>query len=135
MIIRKACPEDRGRIRLLAERLELDYPAMENDTFWMAEEGGRTAGIVGRLEHPDCRELVALGVDPGLRSRGLGRRLVEALVAETPGAVYLATVIPEFFARCGFAVVPGAPAGMAKDPAWCEGCAKEKCTIMVRTSR
>jgi hypothetical protein len=24
---------------------------------------------------------------------------------------------------------------MAKDPAWCEGCPREKCTIMVRKSR
>ena len=135
MIIRKARPEDRGRIRRLAEQLDLDYPAMENDPFWVAEDGGRTAGIVGLLEHPDCRELVALGVDPELRRGGIGRRLVDALADETPGPVYLATVIPKFFARCRFEVVPAAPAGMAKDPAWCEGCAKEKCTIMVRTIR
>jgi N-acetylglutamate synthase-like GNAT family acetyltransferase len=135
MLIRKSRPDDHDQVRRLAERLDLDYPGMENDRIWVAEEGGRMAGIVALLEHPDCRELVALGVDPDLRHGGLGRRLVEALLAETPGEVYLATVIPGFFTLCGFAVVPAAPRGMAKDPAWCEGCEKEKCTIMVRTSR
>ncbi len=135
MIIRKARADDRGQVRSLAERLDLDYPGMEKDRFWVAEEGGRTVGIVARLAHPDCRELVALGVDPEFRHGGLGRRLVEALLADTPGDIYLATVIPGFFALCGFAAVPAAPTGMAKDPAWCEGCPKEKCTIMVRMSR
>jgi N-acetylglutamate synthase-like GNAT family acetyltransferase len=135
MIVRKARSEDLEQVRRLAESLDLDYPGLERDRIWVADEGGRVSGIVALMKHRDSDELVALGVDPGRRSKGLGRRLVEALLAETPGDVYLATIIPGFFERCGFKVVPAAPAGMAKDPAWCEGCPKEKCMLMVRKAR
>jgi N-acetylglutamate synthase-like GNAT family acetyltransferase len=135
MIVRKARSEDLEKVRRLAESLDLDYPGLERDKIWVADEGGRVAGIVALMKHRDSDELVALGVDPGLRSKGLGRRLVEALLAETPGDVYLATIIPGFFERRGFETVPAAPAGMAKDPAWCEGCPRERCKIMVRKAR
>lgn len=108
---------------------------MEGDDAWLAEERDRTAGIVALKKHADCDELVSLGVDPEYRDRGLGRRLVRALLEATPGDVFLATVIPDFFERCGFKGAPSAPAGMAKDPAWCEGCPRERCQIMVRTAR
>lgn len=135
MIVRKARSEDLEQVRRLAESLDLDYPGLERDRIWVADDGGRVAGIVALMKHGDSDELVALGVDPGRRSKGLGRRLVEALLAEARDDVYLATIIPAFFERCGFEVAPAAPAGMAKDPAWCEGCPREKCTIMVRKSR
>jgi N-acetylglutamate synthase-like GNAT family acetyltransferase len=105
---------------------------MESDRFWVAKEDGRVLGIVGLKRHPDCLELVGLGVDPGGRSRGLGRTLVEALLAAAGDDVFLATVIPEYFERCGFQRVAATPPGMAKDPSWCEGCQKERCTIMRR---
>ena len=108
---------------------------MEGDDAWLAEERDRTAGIVALKKHADCDELVSLGVDPEYRDRGLGRRLVRALLEAAPGDVFLATVIPDFFERCGFKGAPSPPAGMAKDPAWCEGCPRERCAIMVRTAR
>jgi N-acetylglutamate synthase-like GNAT family acetyltransferase len=133
MIVRKAETTDAAAIRDLAERLDLDYPGLERDPFWVAEENGAVFGIVGLKRHPDSDELVSLGVDPGRRSSGLGRRLVEALAAEVPGDLYLATIIPVFFAACGFLAIPAGPAGMMKkDPSWCQGCPRERCTIMVR---
>ncbi len=135
-MIRRASPEDRPRIRMLAESLGLDYPGMENDPFWAAEEEGTIVGMVGLKRHADSDELVSLGVDPTRRLTGLGRRLVECLASDVPGAVYLATIIPGFFARCGFTAVPSGPAGMmTKDASWCEGCPRERCTVMVREER
>jgi N-acetylglutamate synthase-like GNAT family acetyltransferase len=135
MTISEALPEDGPALLRLAGSLGLDYNGMEADRFWIAKTEGRLAGIVGLKRHADCRELVALGVDPAFRSRGLGRTLIEALMAGAEGDVYLATIIPEFFERCGFRKVQDAPAGMAKNPAWCEGCPKERCTIMRRVGR
>ena len=132
-MIRNAALEDRPRIRILAERLGLDYPGMENDAFWVAEEDGMIVGMVGLKRHFDSDELVSLGVDPDKRSGGLGRRLVEALAAEVAGDIHLATIIPGFFAGCGFTDIPSGPAGMMKkDPSWCESCPRERCTVMVR---
>ena len=96
---------------------------------------GRAQGIVGLMKHPDCLELVALGVAPQARSRGLGGKLIEALSAEAQEDVFLATVIPGFFEKHAFVRAERAPAGLAKDPAWCEGCPRERCAIMVRRAR
>ncbi len=93
-MIRNARPEDFPAVRRLAETLDLDYPGMESDRFWLAEEAAGIRGIVALLRHPDCLELVSLGVAPEARSAGLGGRLIETLVASADGDVYLATVIP-----------------------------------------
>jgi N-acetylglutamate synthase-like GNAT family acetyltransferase len=134
MKIRDGRSIDLPAIRRLAESLGLDYPGMESDRFWVAEDGGAIAGIVALKRHADCRELVSLGVDPRARKRGLGRKLVQALLEDTPADVFLATVIPAFFARIGFVQAPLPPAGLAKDPAWCEGCHKDRCVIMVKAA-
>ena len=135
MEIRKARPKDAARIDALAGSLGLDYPEIGSDPAWVAEEDGRIVGSVSLRTHPDSLELVALGVDPDFRGRGLGRRLVRALLEATPGAVHLATIIPGFFAGCGFVPADDFPPGMAKDPSWCEGCDRARCAIMVRSGR
>jgi N-acetylglutamate synthase-like GNAT family acetyltransferase len=134
MRIRRAAPPDRAPIRLLAGKLGLDYPGMEGDAFWLAEDDGETVGAIGLIRHPDCLELVGLGVGESRRGSGLGRALVGALLAETPGDVYLATIVPDFFALCGFVRAPSAPASIAtrKGTAWCDGCPGERCVVMVR---
>jgi N-acetylglutamate synthase-like GNAT family acetyltransferase len=132
MNIRKARREDAPTVRALAVSLGLDYPGMESDPAWIAEAEGRLAGSVSLRTHPDSFELVALGIDPAFRGRGLGKRLVRALCDDTDGEIHLATVIPGFFARCGFVRIARGPSGMAKDAVWCEGCDRAKCAIMVR---
>ncbi len=133
MLIRIARPEDFPAIRKVAAPLGLDYTGMEKAPFWLAEDEGRIMGIVSLLTHPDCRELVSLGVDPDARKAGLGGKLIETVMAAAGTDVYLATVIPHYFERYGFVRTLRVPPGMAKDPAWCEGCEKHLCTVMVRT--
>jgi len=136
MPVRKALPEDLRPAVRLAESLGLDYPGLEADPLWIAEaEGGRIVGLVALKTHPDCLEICALGVDPGERGRGIARALVEALMAEAPGPVHLATVIPGFFEACGFrTIADDIPATFPAKrlTAWCEGCPRERCTVMMR---
>jgi N-acetylglutamate synthase-like GNAT family acetyltransferase len=134
MRIRKALPEDILAAVALAAKLGLDYPGMEADRLWVAEDAGRVVGLVALKSHPDCLELCALGVDEDHRGQGIARALVEALMAETPGAVHLATVIPGFFEACGFSVTADVPLtfpAKRKTP-WCDGCPKDLCTVMAR---
>jgi N-acetylglutamate synthase-like GNAT family acetyltransferase len=130
MRIRKARPADWPEIFRLAQKLNLDYPGMEADEFWVAEERQNLAGLVGLKTHPDAQELCALGVEARWRGRGLGRLLVRTAVRHARRNLYLATVIPAFFSRLGFEKKESIPTSMIKDPEWCAGCDRARCTVM-----
>lgn len=135
MRVRKARQEDLPLAVELARRLGLDYPGMATNPLWVAEEDGRIIGLVALKTHPDCLELCALGVDPAFRGKGAAKTLVEALMAEAPGDVHLAAIIPGFFEGCGFQVIgKDIPAAFPakRRTAWCEGCPRERCTVMLR---
>jgi len=135
MAIRSARQKDFSQIVALAKELGLDYEGMDKDSYWVAEEAGRIVGLVGLKKHADCHELCALGVSLGYRGKDLGQKLVHALLLNADRDIYLATIIPGFFEQCGFEKCTQFPASMKKAPEWCEGCRKELCTVMVRTSR
>lgn len=134
MHVRKARPEDIHSAVELAGTLGLDYPGMESDMIWVAEESGVILGLVALKKHPDCWELCGLGVNPRSRKQGLGKALVEALMAEAPGDVHLATIIPGFFETCGFEKTVSVPAIFPekRKTAWCESCPQDLCTVMLR---
>ncbi len=132
MLIRRAAGRDWEQGVHLARECGLDYPGMENDTFWVAEDSGRLEGVVGLIRHADCLELCSLAVDPASRRRGIGRALVAALLESAPEDVHLATIIPGYFERLGFERTSAVPAGLVKSPDWCEGCPRGRCTVMVR---
>lgn len=135
MYVRKAHPEDISFAVELARGLSLDYPGIEADSLWVAEEAGEVIGLVALKRHPDCLELCALGVDPRSQGTGVGKALVEALMAEAPGDVHLATVIPGFFETCGFRKTTDVPETFSakRKTAWCDGCPQEFCTVMLRS--
>jgi N-acetylglutamate synthase-like GNAT family acetyltransferase len=135
MKIRTARAEDFPQILRLARRFGVDYPGMEKDRVWVAEEGRRIVGFAGLKKHGNFEELVSLGVDPDFRRKGIANTLVRVLLKNASGNIYLTTIIPGFFERCGFEKAAAAPAALKKDDAWCEGCPKELCTVMVRKSR
>ena len=132
MRIRSAKKEDFGGIIRLAEAYGLDYSDMESDAYWVAVDGKKIIGIIGLKRHPECAELCSLGVDEGFRGRGIGQRLVRALLKKAGGEIYLATIIPAFFQKFGFEKAPLVPASMIKKSDWCLGCRRELCTVMVR---
>jgi N-acetylglutamate synthase-like GNAT family acetyltransferase len=134
MPVRKTRPKDIPAAVELARTLGLDYPGMESDMIWVAEEAGEIEGLVVLKKHPDCLELCGLGIDPRFREKGLGKALVEALLAEASGDVHLATVIPGFFEACGFQMTADIPSTFLekRKTAWCDGCPQERCTVMLR---
>jgi N-acetylglutamate synthase-like GNAT family acetyltransferase len=132
MRVRKSRKRDFPQIVPLARKHNLDYFGMEADAFWVSEEGGRIRGICALKKHPECWELCALGVDEEWRGRGWGGQLVRAALRDVPGELYLATVIPDFFAGYGFEKADSVPASMVKKAEWCAGCIPELCTVMVR---
>ena len=82
--------------------------------FLVAEEDGRVVGC-GALHvlWEDLGELRTLAVDPVLSGRGIGRTLVEALLARARSLgvarVFCLTFERGFFAGSGFVEIDGAP--------------------------
>jgi len=131
MIVRRADKEDMPYIIRIAWRLALDYPGMENDTFFIAEERGKVVGIIGLKDLGDFLEVLAVGVLEEYREMGIGRKLVEEALKTVRGRqVYLLTAIPGFFESLGFEKANKVPEALKKDPSWCAGCQKEKCAVM-----
>jgi len=135
MRIRKGRASDLPQILSLAQKLNLDYLGMAADDFWVAAEGEKVWGICGLKKHPDCAELCALGVEESRRRRGLGGRLVRAVLRAEDAEIYLATVIPGYFSGFGFCEADLVPASMIKKADWCEGCRRELCRVMVIKKR
>ncbi|MGQ9671806.1 MAG: GNAT family N-acetyltransferase [Candidatus Aminicenantales bacterium] len=132
MFVRQAKKSDWPRIAALASQHNLDYEGMAADQFWVAVEGKRIVGICGLRQHADCQELCSLGVEESFQHKGLGSQLVRRLIEETPGDIYLATIIPEFFKRLGFKEAVSIPSSMIKKADWCLGCRRDRCTILMR---
>ena len=75
--------------------------------FTVADRDGKVLGCGALKFYSDeLAEIRSLGVAPGLKSQGVGRALVEHLIREAEGyrlkTLFALTVVPEFFAKCGF---------------------------------
>ncbi|HPU94268.1 MAG TPA: GNAT family N-acetyltransferase [Candidatus Saccharicenans sp.] len=116
MIVRKADAADMPYITRIAWRLALDYPGMENDLFFVAEERGKITGILGLKDFGDFLEMRSVGVLEEYRQMGTGRKLVEEALKSFKGKpVYLLTTIPRFYEPLGFKKVDKIPPALEKN--------------------
>lgn len=117
----------------IAWRLALDYPGLEKDTFYVAEERGKIVGILGIKDFSEFFELVAVGVLEEYREIGVGKKLVTEALKDMAGKpVYILTTVPSFYEKLGFEKIGEVPEVLKKDPAWCAGCDKNKCVAMLK---
>ncbi len=123
VFIRPARTSDVRRIRELvdlysARRILLSKATVtlfeDVPDFLVAERDGRVVGCGAmHVIWEDLGELRTLAVDPGLRGRGVGSALVDALLdrarALGVGRVFCLTFETEFFSRAGFVEIDSAP--------------------------
>ena len=87
------------------------------DRFFVAEAEGEMAGCASYTVHPEIGnaeaasvEVVSVAVKSVFRRRGIGRELVEAVIARVrafhPHEVVVLTFAPEFFRSLGFVEIP-----------------------------
>jgi len=99
--------------------------------FTVAYDGARLLGC-GALHFytPTIGEVRSLAVDPGIQTRGVGRRIVDALEQEAREqglhAIFAFTYVPDFFGKVGFREVERGelPLKVWKD---CLRCPKFQC--------
>ncbi|MBS1696645.1 MAG: amino-acid N-acetyltransferase [Actinobacteria bacterium] len=109
--IKALVDEYSGKI-LLEKNLVTLYEAVQE--FWVGEVEGRVVGC-GALHvlWSDLGELRTVAVHPGVRGKGVGRRIVERLLDVARelhlGRIFVLTFEVDFFARHGFEEIEGTP--------------------------
>lgn len=84
-IIRIARPEEYARVLQTYEAWGYGGGVQLDDRVYIAEVGGELAGIVRRTREHEVTMLRGMQVAPERRGRGIGWRLLQALVAELGG--------------------------------------------------
>lgn len=89
--VRKAEKQDAATIRKMVFFASLNPTRLDWRRFiTVVDEGGKVVGCVQRKPHRDGSiELASLVVDEDWRGRGVGRALIESLVADHDGPLYL----------------------------------------------
>lgn len=108
MMLRPARPVDQQTIRALVRSEGLDPTGLTWEHFTVAEADGEIIGAGQIRPYPRCRELGSLVVRPAWRRRGVGERLVRAILATEIGDVYLECPqqMAPYYARFGFEPTP-----------------------------
>ncbi len=104
--IRKATEADIKDIKILLSFYYLDTEKVEKNLpeFIVAVLDNKTVGCAC-LDIDEIVELRSIAVLPGYRNKGIGSRLVDAILsraAELSDTVYLRTTSPGFFEKKGF---------------------------------
>jgi N-acetylglutamate synthase-like GNAT family acetyltransferase len=104
--IRPATQADQPTIRRLIKDANLNRMSLDWLNFVVAEEDGAIVGVAQVKAHGDgSRELASIAVVPARQGQGIGRALIERLLAREPGAVLHLTCRRElvgYYERFGF---------------------------------
>ena len=142
--IRPAVEQDLGAVEQLLEANQLPLAGVADSLhdFIVAESGGRLVGVVGLEVCCEHALLRSTAVVPEWRDRGLGRKLVEQIIAEAEArglqALYLLTTTAErYFPSFGFvrtsrALVPGPVRETEEFRAACPASATVMCLTLER---
>ena len=110
--LRRAARADHQAVASLLRLLELPIAGVADwvDQFWVAEHEGRLLGVAGMERYGDSGLLRSVAVAPDWRGSGIGRALVDRVLAEGRAAgvrdIYLLTTTAEhYFPRLGFVCV------------------------------
>lgn len=102
--IRPATADDQDMIRQMVKAEDLDPTALHWSHFLIAKNGGEIVGIGQVRPSPNCRELGSLVVKEPYRKQGVGAQIVNALLAQETGDVYLECLDfnERYYTRFGF---------------------------------
>jgi len=129
--IRRSGKSDQNTILDLLREIDLHFASQSLENFWVAEKHGRIIGVVQFEEFANFYFLSSLGVVENERKNRVAAALLQEILRDARKDVYLYTIIPDFFTRFGFKIVPAPDFLPAKKP-FCMECYPDKCVTMVR---
>jgi N-acetylglutamate synthase-like GNAT family acetyltransferase len=106
MEIRAARAEDQKIITAMVRGARLNPLDLDWHRFLVAEEESGVVGVGQIRPHVGAPELASLVVRAGRRGQGVGKQLVHALAADSPGTLYLfcRPQLGSYYAQFGFSV-------------------------------
>lgn len=108
--IRPAVKNDQPTIRHIVRQARINPLGLNWPNFVVAEVDGEISGVGQVKEHRDgCRELASIAVRPAYRNQGIASQLVNRLLAQESGRLYLVCRIEleDFYRQFGFLRSPG----------------------------
>jgi N-acetylglutamate synthase-like GNAT family acetyltransferase len=103
--IRPATEGDQATIERLIREARLNRMSLHWPNFVVAEADGAIVGVGQVKAHGDgSRELASIAVTPAWQGEGIGRALIEALLAREPGTLHLTCrqELGGYYERFGF---------------------------------
>ena len=105
IIIRKATQADQKAIRSIVRAAHINPTGLDWRRFVVADEGGRIVATGQVKRHWDgSRELASIATTPDRQKLGLAGRIINTLLEQEPGPVYLTcrAQLEMFYPRFGF---------------------------------
>lgn len=132
-IVRRAHAREWGEIKEIIRDLDLDHPRLSCENFWVAEADRRIAGIAHLEMCGEGLYLSSVGVSKEKRGLGIARSLMEKILEDTEGRVFVYTIIPDFFRRFGFVEARPPPGIPPREIYNCRStCDANRCVCMVK---
>jgi N-acetylglutamate synthase-like GNAT family acetyltransferase len=111
LTIRPAIEADQPTIRRLVAEARINRMSLNWPNFVVAEEDGAIVGVGQVKAHDDgSRELASIAVIPARQKQGIGRAIIETLLAREPGVVLYLTCrreLEDYYKRFGFRLLVG----------------------------
>jgi amino-acid N-acetyltransferase len=106
--VRRATADDQPIIKQMVKDEGLDPTSLNWSQFLIAHNDGEIVGIGQIRPYPKCRELGSLVVREAYRKQGVGELLVDALLANETGDVYLECLShnEHYYEKFGFKRIP-----------------------------
>jgi N-acetylglutamate synthase-like GNAT family acetyltransferase len=112
--IRSATNRDMPCIVRMIGEFHLDYENLQPQQFIVVEDEGEMIGF-GRLKpYTDATELGCVGVLHERRKQGIGKMIVDELLARGPREIWITTDLPEYFRPMGFTESDRVPVSIVK---------------------
>lgn len=105
MNLRLATAQDQKTIERMIHNAGINPMSLDWQRFVIAEDNDQVIGIGQIKQHGDgSHELASIAVIPERRGQGIARKIIEHLLTQETGAVYLTcrSQLESFYARFGF---------------------------------
>ncbi len=110
----------------------LDDTDLKREQFLLAKFNSELVGFVRQKNYSACSELCSLGVVEPHRLKGIGSKLVKAVIMQCKSPLYLVAIIPEFFTPMGFYEINDYPHEILNKLRYCQNslCVPESYVVM-----